>query len=217
MLAVSGDTAVVKTSASVAPSGSYDDLVSLFHDWRTFPETAVEKRRSGLHRRRDGAQHKALADYQRRLAAIDPGAWPIPQQVDYHLVHAEINGLDFDLRIKRPWARSPSFYVIVYSTRSDQSLREGAHVEGSIELFMFQPPTGDTVASLDAQLRSIPALMEQAKVNLTDNCHDLWVLGIRDVKEQSHNLDEFANESDGRFRRSARENRDRRVHHLARI
>ena len=45
------------------------------------------------------AQHKALAGYQARLAAIDPSGWPIPQQVDYHVVRAEMNGLDFDHRV----------------------------------------------------------------------------------------------------------------------
>ena len=48
-----------------------------------------------------------------RLAAIDPSGWPIPQQVDYHVVRAEMNGLDFDHRVLRPWANNPAFYVTV--------------------------------------------------------------------------------------------------------
>src|SRR6478736_423109 len=37
-----------------------------------------------------------LPALQARLAAIDPKAWPIAEQVDYRLVRAEMNGLYFD-------------------------------------------------------------------------------------------------------------------------
>jgi Bacterial protein of unknown function (DUF885) len=191
LLAASCGTGATKP-APVTRGGSYDDLVSLFKDWRTFQKPQLKNGVPDYTAAAMAAQQKALAGYQQRLAAIDPSSWAIPQQVDYQLVQAEMNGLDFDLRVKRPWARSPSFYIMFYPTRSDQPLREGAHVEGSIELFMFQPLTGDNVAALDARLRAIPPLFEQAKSNLTDNCHDLWVLGIREMKQQSRELDEFA-------------------------
>ena len=38
---------------------------------------------------------------------------------DYKLVRAEMNGLDFNLRVLRPWARDPAFYVSVWSARTD--------------------------------------------------------------------------------------------------
>ena len=138
------------------------------------------------------AQHKALAGYQKRLAAIDPSGWPVAHRVDYELVKAEMNGLDFDHRVKRPWSRSPSFYIMFYPSRSDQPLREGAHVEGSIELWTFEPLTGDHVPKLAARLASVAPLLEQAKKNLTENCHDLWALGIREMKQQSTELAAFA-------------------------
>lgn len=39
-------------------------------------------------------QYRELGEYQRRLAAIDVSGWPVSQQVDYHLVRAEMNGLE---------------------------------------------------------------------------------------------------------------------------
>ena len=59
-------------------------------------------------------QRRALPGLQRRLAAIDPSGWTVAEQVDYHVVRAEMNGLDFDHRVLQPWARNPAFYVTVF-------------------------------------------------------------------------------------------------------
>src|SRR5262245_29335935 len=87
---------------SAASSTRYDDLLKLFADWRTFQQP---KRTNGVPDYTTSAmrdQQRDLADYIARLRAINPGAWPIPQQVDYHMVRAEMNGLDFDHRVLRP-------------------------------------------------------------------------------------------------------------------
>jgi hypothetical protein len=178
-------------------SGRYDDLVQLFRDWRVFQTPKVIDGVADYSVKAMRAQHQQLGAYQKRLAAIDPGGWPAAQQVDYRLVEAEMHGLDFDHRVKRPWSRSPSFYVMFYPSRSDQPLREGPHVEGSIELWTFQPLTPEHVAALDARLKTIPAVYEQAAHNLTDNCRDLWTLGIREMKQQSQALARFATQMQG--------------------
>ena len=64
-------------------------------------------------------KHEELATYRARLAAIDPNDWPISGQVDHHLVRAEMNGLDFNIRVLRPWARDPAFYASVWTAQSD--------------------------------------------------------------------------------------------------
>jgi hypothetical protein len=175
----------------------HDDLVALFRDWRAFQKPKIVNGVPDYTARAMAAQRAELAAYQRRLAAIDANAWPIAEQVDYRMVEAEMNGLDFDHRVKKPWARSPSFYVMFYPSRSDQPLREGAHVEGSIELWTFQPLDATHTADLDARIKSIPALLEQAKGNLVENCRDLWVLGIREMKQQSEQLAKFATDAAG--------------------
>lgn len=183
----------VAAVAKAPPAGArYDDLVALFSDWRGFQKPVMSQGVPDYSAKAMAAQHRELARYRQRLAAIDPHGWPIPQQVDYELVRAEMNGLDFDHRVKRPWSRSPSFYVMFYPSRSDQPLREGAHVEGSIELWTFMPLAGDRIDALAARLRAIPPLLDQARLNLTENCHDLWLLGIREMKQQSRELDAFA-------------------------
>ena len=70
-----------------------------------FPTTAQARWRPRLQRCPSGASG---------CDAIDPKSWPIEQQNDYKLVKAEMNGLDFNLRVLRPWARDPAFYVNVF-------------------------------------------------------------------------------------------------------
>ena len=86
----------------------YDDLVTLFKEWRTF-----ENRE---------ADFKLL---QEKLQNIDTISWPIPHQVDWHIVNAEMNGYAFNQRVLRPWERDPAFYKSVWTDRSDVPAHEG--------------------------------------------------------------------------------------------
>jgi uncharacterized protein (DUF885 family) len=139
------------------------------------------------------AQHRELAAYRRRLAAIDPKGWPIPRQVDWRLVEAEMNGLDFDHRVLRPWANNPAFYVTVFPAQSDQPAREGPFAVGAIELWTYSfPLTPENAERIAAGLRTIPALLDQAKRNLVGDGRDLWVFGARAIRDQSHDLAQLA-------------------------
>ena len=119
LLALALSCAGAPPSRIASKSNRYDDLVALFADWRTFQQP---KRVNGVpdySASAMAAQHRDLAGYVNRLTAIDPIPWPIPQQVDYHVVRAEMNGLDFDHRVLRPWANNPAFYVTVFLDESD--------------------------------------------------------------------------------------------------
>jgi hypothetical protein len=165
------------------------ELVSLFREWRSFQKPP----------RRDGvpdytaaamaAQQRALASYQHRLAALDPSGWPIPQQVDYHLVRAEMNGLDFDHRVLRPWANNPAFYVTVFTSESDQPAREGPHADAAVEVWTLTfPLTDEQSRRLAIGVRAIPVLLQQARANLVGKGKDLWAFGTQAVRQQSADL-----------------------------
>ena len=116
--------------------------------------------------------------YQSRLAAIDPSGWPVPQQADYHVVRAEMHGLDFDHRVLRPWANNPAFYVTIFPSESDQPAREGPFAYGGVELWSYQfPLSARTPRAVAAGVRAVPALLAQARTNLVGNGKDLWVHG----------------------------------------
>src|SRR3546814_3848050 len=86
------------------------------------------------------AKAAALPGWQARLAAIDPAGWPVEQADDYLLVKAEMNGMDFDQRVLRPWARDPSFYVTVWPHRTDVPSREAPVAEPETHLFAYKYP-----------------------------------------------------------------------------
>jgi uncharacterized protein DUF885 len=174
-------------------TGSYADLLALFKDWRAFQAPKLVNGVPDYRAEAMTAQHRELAAYQQRLEAIDPARWPIPQQVDYHIVRAEMNGLDFDHRVIRPWANDPSFYVTVFSDESDQPAREGNYAWGSIELWKYSWPLDPaSVKEIQERLAAIPPLLDQARVNLVGTGRDLWTFGIRDVRDQSTELQRLA-------------------------
>src|SRR5262245_60870326 len=112
-------TAVAIGVAAAAAPPPVADLHKLFSEWRAFQQPKLVDGAPDYSPAAMDAQRRALADYQRRLAALDRTGWPVAAQVDWHIVRAEMNGLDFDLRIRRPWATNPSFYVTVFPEQSD--------------------------------------------------------------------------------------------------
>lgn len=138
-------------------------------------------------------QHAELARWQQRLHALDTTGWPVKNQVDCFLVWAEMNGLDFDHRVLQPWVRDPAFYVWFYPSPSDVPKREGPSIFGAIELSNYkQPLSGEDANEIAVRLRKANAVFEQAKINLTGNAKDLWILGTRTIREQSSDLSTFA-------------------------
>jgi|TARA_B100000745_G_scaffold300154_1_gene253016 hypothetical protein len=145
------------------------------------------------------AQFAELARYQQRLEAIDSSGWPVAQQADHILVKAEMNGLDFDHRIRRPWASMPAFYATVFAAQSDTPAREGPGADGwMINLWTYDYPLADGDAErLATQLQTVPPLLQQAQSNLVEDARDLWVGGIRDMRLQASILEALAERVSG--------------------
>jgi CubicO group peptidase (beta-lactamase class C family) len=179
-------------------SGRYGDLTALFADWRRFQQPKLVDGVPDYTAAAMAAQRQELPAYQRRLASIDPIGWPVDRQVDWHVVRAEMNGLDFDHRVLQPWANNPAFYVTVFPDRSDQPAREGPLAYGGIELWRYNFPLSAADAREVSQgLRAIPKLLEQARANLTGNRRDLWIYGAKSVRQQSADLAALASRVDG--------------------
>ena len=81
-----------------------------------------------------------LAAMRARLARLDAADLTATQRTDRALVEAEMNGLDFDLRVLQPWSRNPAFYAMAIGEQSDTPLREGPTIEGAIELWRLALP-----------------------------------------------------------------------------
>jgi hypothetical protein len=178
---------------AVPASTSYDDLTTLFGNWREFQQPALVDGVPDYTAAAMSAQHAALPGFLARLTAIDPSGWPITRQADWHIVRAEMNGLDFDHRVIRPWARDPSFYVTVFTDESDQPAREGHFARGSLELWAHPFPLSErSIEEIGTGMRAVPPLLAQARTNLVGTGRDLWVWGTRAVRRQSDDLARYA-------------------------
>src|SRR4029450_8245601 len=109
---------------------------------------------------------------------------------DHRLVEAEMNGLDFFLRVLKPWARDPGFYQTVFAEMSDVPAHEGSFAEPNIDLYTFTYPLSrEDAARLTELLGAIPALLADARVNLAGSqAHDLWGYGDAAFREQAEVL-----------------------------
>jgi len=167
--------------------------VTLFADWRAFQRPKIVNGVPDYSVPAMAAQYAALSGYRARLAAIDPAGWPIPQQVDYQIVRAEMNGLEFDHRVRRPWATNPAFYVTIFPEESDQPAREGPFTEGGVELWSYTfPLSAKDADAVSTGVGGVAGLLAQARTNLTGNGKDLWVFGARAMRRQSADLKALA-------------------------
>jgi hypothetical protein len=123
--------------------------------------------------------------------------------VDWHLVRAEMNGMRFHLDVLRPFARDPAYYASVRTAESDTPAEEGPTIHGAVRLWRYAiwprtvldsvlPLTPEARTRLAAELRTVPPLLAQARVNLAgSDARDLWVGGVRAHEEQVEALAEL--------------------------
>lgn len=187
------------TEQGPAPT-TYEELVTLFGEWREFQHPAMADGVPDYSVASMKKQHEELKSWQRRLNSFDTTGWSVKQQVDWYLVWAEMNGLDFDHRVVRPWEKDPAFYVWFYLYPSDVPEREGPNIYGAVDMqFYKQALTAEQAADIAARLRKAGAVYAQAKVNLTGNGKDLWTLGARSIREQNGDLKTFADDQQATF------------------
>jgi hypothetical protein len=171
---------------------SHDDLVTLFRDWRAFEAPPMLDGAPDYTAERFAVRQPEYLELRARLDAFDISDWPVPEQVDWHLVRAEMNGYDFNRRVLKPWARDPAFYNTVWTYRSDVPAHEGPTHHAVVELWTYEFPLSDAEQQrLARELAVIPPLTRQAKVNLKGNARDLWVTGIRDIRGQRKVLEQL--------------------------
>jgi hypothetical protein len=148
------------------PSGStHADLVGLHEEFRAL---RVPEIRRGL---------------MARLTVIDTTGWSIAERVDYMVVFAEMNAMDFDHRVLRPWSSDPAFYVVV-------NFQFGPKMYGASRLPSL-PLSPDRIEDTRTRLRAISGILEQARGNLTEPKPDQTMLGIRTKDREAALLSDF--------------------------
>lgn len=184
-----GAGCALSSDTPTAPAADYASLTALFDEWRDFQRPGLDDGVPDYSRDAMAAQAAELPAWQARLGAIDTTGWPVPHQVDYRLVWAEMNGLDFDHRVLRPWENDPAFYTTVFWDQSDQPAREGSFSDGALELWSLPFPLNAAgAAAVTEGLRIIPPLLQRARTNLTGNRRDLWTWGAHAARLQTEEL-----------------------------
>ena len=179
-----------KENSSSETARTYEDLLSLFQEWRAFEAPPLLDGAPDYTATTFNERHPRFRDLQKRLITMDTTGWNIAEQVDWRLVWAEMNGYDFNYRILKPWERDPAFYKSLWMARSDVPAHEGPTHHATTELWTYDFPLSEEERNrLLKDLQLIPALNKQAVSNLTGNARDLWVAGIRDIENQSNNLE----------------------------
>lgn len=173
------------SSSTAARSTDYEDLLVLFREFREFVKPPVIDGVPDYSPTAMAAQHQDLRKFQDRLAAFDISGWPISQKVDYHIFRAEMNGLDFDHRVIRPWARDPAFYLKSQSGA-------GPSYYGGVRLREF-PLSVEDIAAVGIRLKAVPTIYKNAETCLIEASGDLAAFAIHFLDEELAMYQNLAN------------------------
>ncbi|MBC8411243.1 MAG: hypothetical protein H8E12_21380 [Rhodobacteraceae bacterium] len=170
----------------------HQDLISFFKEWRTFEAPPLLDGAPDYTKGRFNKDYKTFKSLQRRLNKMDITGWSDSQQIDWHVVGAEMNGYDFNYRVLRPWQRDPAFYQTVWTYKSDVPAHEGPTNHAVLDLWTYSFPLTDKEENrLTKELKIIPPLLKQAKKNLTGNARDLWIAGTNNFYQQKTVLEKL--------------------------
>jgi len=182
---------VIRFSSLLAQNtNNYEDLHALFFEWRKFENPPLLDGAPNYTKSQFRKRQKTFKLLEKKLSHIDTSRWSQSQKVDWQLLRAEMNGYDFNRRILRSWERDPAFYQTIWMYQSDVPAHEGPVNHALLEYWQYSfPLKGKAKTKFLNELKVIPSLLKQAQKNLTGNARDLWVAGIRNIRDQKQNLD----------------------------
>jgi hypothetical protein len=188
--ALAAPAATQMAAPTTAMPSNFGALTTLFAEWRAFVMSPTANAATDYTPAATAGKAAKLASFQSRLNAIDTTGWSESALIDRKLVQAELNGLDFELRVLQPWVRDPTFYANVIPDMSDVPAHEGPYAHPNIDLYQFSFPLSRADdRKLTAMLANVPAILRQAKVNLAPgNVKDFWTYGERAFVEQAEHL-----------------------------
>jgi uncharacterized protein (DUF885 family) len=162
---------------------AYDELVELYDSFRDFRFPEVNNGVPDYTADAMAKRAEELKTYQENLASIDTTGWEIPKQVDYHIVQAEMNALEFRHRVTRPWSRDPAFYAVI-------TFQFGPKMHRSVNV-PDVPMSEERKKEFRTELEAIPKILQQARNNLTEPKADLAYIGIHTKNREAEVLEEL--------------------------
>jgi uncharacterized protein (DUF885 family) len=149
--------------ANIAAAESLEKLADDFWTWRakyapfTGDDVNRMERPSGTRdwsRASIDTRHSDLAQFESRWKKVDPGSWPIAQQVDYKLIGSALSRVRWELDKDPRWKRDPNFYI-------EQTLTALAEA-------LTIPAPYDEARSREilTRIENIPSIVQQGSQNL---------------------------------------------------
>ena len=94
---------------------TYQSLLQLFKELTLLEHTSLPNGVPDYSKQTILKSQQTLQQYKSQLSKIDTIGWSLDQKVDFVLLLAEMNAMDFNCRILKPWVRDPAFYAIIFS------------------------------------------------------------------------------------------------------
>src|SRR5690348_10176596 len=159
---------LILISAALAQADGGDDrMVKIFGAVQDYRQPLLSKKVLDYSPAAVDARHAQVRALRKQLDAIDPSGWTVSQKIDYLLVRSQLDKLEFDFRVLRPWARDPGLYV--------DMVREIPYVN--------LPVAGKELERLREQLSTVPGILAQGKQNLNGAAGELAKLALRDLEK----------------------------------
>ena len=181
--------AIYFPSVFAQKTNNYETLHELFFEWRKFENPPLLNGAPDYTKSQFRKRQKSFKSIEKELSDIDTIGWVKSQQVDWQLMRAEMNGYDFNRRVLKSWVRDPAFYQTIWMYQSDVPAHEGPVNHALLEYWQYSfPLKGKAKDKFLNELKVIPPFLLQARNNLTGNARDLWIAGIRNIRDQGDNL-----------------------------
>ena len=181
--------AIYFPSVFAQKTNNYETLHELFFEWRKFENPPLLYGAPDYTKSQFRKRQKSFKSIDNRLSDIDTTGWLKSQQVDWQLLRAEMNGYDFNRRVLKSWERDPAFYQTIWMYQSDVPAHEGPVNHAVLEYWQYSfPLKGKAKNKFLNELLVIPPFLIQAEKNLTGNAKDLWVAGIKNIRDQGEDL-----------------------------
>ena len=166
--------------SSIAAPATQKEIATLFTQWREFQRPPRANGVPDYSPKAMSAQAKALPGWLTRAARSTSPAHRSPlRQVDYQIVRAEMNGLDFDHRVLKPVGQRPRVLRHGVLRRERPARARGPRAprrRRALDATSFRCPPPTRPRSTPG-LRADPAAARaRPRTNLTGNGKDLWTL-----------------------------------------
>ena len=152
---------------SQSSNEGYQALIKMYQEFLEFRKPEVIAGVPNYSQTAIRAKEKGLDTFRQRLLEISPDEWTVSEKMDFLLVRAKFNDLDFQLRVTRPWGRDPGTYVDMIA-----------------RIPYTNTPLSETAQeNFKNRLITVPKILKQAKINLTDASKTLAEITVKRLEQ----------------------------------